>query len=123
LTVGDLARLADIGAGAPDPGRLLGAADALVQRVIGHKLFTVMRVDEATRVFVARTSAEIREAFPDYALIESLGLGSIMNVPISFAGRRVGVMNVSNDAGWFTPEDAQAARAIAVLLSPALVAR
>ena len=158
LTLGDLARLAGIAAEPSNPRALLAAADALVQRAIGHNLFTVMRVHEADhevervyttnpgaypvggrkqkrdtpwsrtvlgegRVFVARTPEEVRQAFPDHALIESLGIGSIMNVPIAFAGRRVGVMNVSHDADWFTAEDAEAARVIAAVLAPALIAR
>jgi hypothetical protein len=157
LTVRDLAGLARLAAETTDRPRLLAAADALVQRAIGHKLFTVMRVHEAAheverlhssnvraypvggrkrkqdtpwsrtvlvegRVFVARTPAEIREAFADHALIESLGIGAIMNVPIVVAGRSVGVMNVSRDAHWFTPEDADTGRVIAALLAPALIA-
>jgi GAF domain-containing protein len=158
LTVRDLAYLAGIAAEAADPHALFAAADALVKRTIGHKLFTIMRVHETAheverlystnakaypvggrkqkqdtpwsrvvltegRVFVARTPEELRQAFADYELIGSLGIGSIMNVPIAFAGRRVGVMNVSHDANWFTPEDVEKGRVIAALLSPALVAR
>jgi GAF domain-containing protein len=74
-------------------------------------------------VFVARTPEEVREAFADHALIESLGIGSIMNVPITFAGRPVGVMNVSHDANWFTPQDADTGRVIAAFLAPALLSR
>jgi GAF domain-containing protein len=157
LTLGDLASLAAFAAKAPDPPALYAAADALVQRTIGHTLFTVTRVHAEAhevervyttnagaypvggrkekretpwsrivltegRVFVARTPEEIREAFPDHELILSLGIGSIMNVPIAAAGRRVGVMNVSHEAGWFTTEDAETARAIAALLAPALAA-
>jgi GAF domain-containing protein len=65
----------------------------------------------------------VRQAFSDHELILSLGIGSIMNVPIASAGRRVGVMNVSHGAGWFTAEDAETARAIAALLGPALAGR
>jgi GAF domain-containing protein len=75
------------------------------------------------RVFVAHTPDEIREAFPDHELILSLGIGSIMNVPITAAGRRVGVMNVSHAAGWFRAVDVEAARAVAALLAPALAPR
>jgi GAF domain-containing protein len=75
------------------------------------------------RVFVARTPEEIRQAFPDHGLIESLGIGSIMNVPIGVGGRRLGVMNVSHGAGWFTPDDVEEARIIAALLTPALLPR
>jgi GAF domain-containing protein len=157
LTVRDLADLAVIAAEREDPPALFAAADALVKRTIGHKLFTVMRVHEATqeverlyssnpraypvggrkrkadtpwgrvvltegRVFVARTPEEIRQAFADHELISSLGIGSIMNVPIGAAGRRLGTMNVSHDADWFTPEDAEKGRVIAALLAPALLA-
>lgn len=157
LTVGDLARLATLAAEARDPRALFAAADRLVQGTIGHKLFTIMRLHEATweaerlyssnptaypvggrkpkadtdwsrmvlaegRVFVARTPQEIRDTFPDHELIRSLGIGSIMNVPIGGPGRRLGVMNVSHDAESFTPEDEAKARVIAALLIPALLA-
>jgi GAF domain-containing protein len=156
LTVRDLALLAGIVAEAADPHAVFAAADALVQRTVGHKLFTIMRVHEAAhevervyttnaaaypiggrkpkrdtdwgrvvltegRVFVARTPAELRLAFADHALIESLGIGSIMNVPIAAGGRRVGVMNVSHEAGWFTPEDVDRGRVVAALLAPVLL--
>jgi GAF domain-containing protein len=156
LTVRDLAGLAAIAADRADPHALFAAADALVERTIGHKLFTVMRLHEAAqevervyssdpgpypvggrkrkadtpwgrvvltegRVFVARTPAEVQRAFADHELIFSLGIGSIMNVPISVGGRRLGTMNVSHDADWFTPEDAEKGRVIAALLTPALL--
>jgi hypothetical protein len=73
------------------------------------------------RVFVARTPAEIRRAFPDHERLGSLGIGSIMNVPIAVAGRCLGVMNVSHEANWFTREDAEHGRVIAALLAPALL--
>jgi hypothetical protein len=157
LTVRDLADLAAIAADRADPSALFAAADALVARTIGHKLFTVMRVHEAAqeverlysshpaaypvggrkrkadtpwgrivltegRVFIARTPDEVRQAFADHELIFSLGIGSIMNVPIAAGGRRLGTMNVSHDADWFTAEDAEKGRVIAAVLAPALLA-
>jgi hypothetical protein len=73
-------------------------------------------------VFVARTQDEVREAFADYALIFSLGVGSIMNVPIGYRGRRLGTMNISNEAGWFREADATGGLLIAPLLVPELMA-
>jgi hypothetical protein len=64
----------------------------------------------------------VREAFADHALIASLGIGAIMNVPIAWAGRRLGTMNVSHEAGWFTDDDARAGRLVAPFLVPALLA-
>jgi GAF domain-containing protein len=156
LTVPDLARLAAVAAEREDPHALFAAADALVARTIGHKLFTVMRVHEAGlavervyttnaraypvggrkekrdtpwgravltegRVFVAPTPEAVRHAFADHELILSLGIGAIMNVPIAFGGRRLGTMNVSHDADWFTPEDAERGRVIAAVLAPAFL--
>ena len=157
LTLPDLVALAERFAVEPQPALLYAAIDALVQEVIGHRLFTLMRVHEPTdeveriyssntaaypvggrkvkrgtpwsravldrgEVFVARTPDEVREAFADHALIASLGIGSIMNVPIAWAGRRLGTMNVSHEAGWFSAEDERAGRLIAPFLVPSLLA-
>jgi GAF domain-containing protein len=157
LTLDDLATLAELAASAHEPQALYAAVDALVQKVIGHRLFTILRVHEAAmevervyssnaeaypvggrktkrgtpwskavldrgEVFVARTPDEVREAFDDYRLIFSLGVGSIMNVPIGYRGRRLGTMNISNEAGWFRAQDADAGLLIALLLVPALLA-
>ena len=157
LTLSDLAALAERFAVEPQPALLYAAIDALVQQVIGHRLFTLMRVHDATDeveriyssnttaypvggrkvkrgtpwsravlergdVYVARNPAEVREAFADHELIESLGIGSIMNVPIAWADRRFGTMNISHGPGWFTAEDERAARLIAPFLVPSLVA-
>jgi GAF domain-containing protein len=157
LTLADLTTLAHLSASAHEPRELYAAVDALLQKVIGHRLFTIMRVHEAAmevermyssniaaypvggrkpkrgtpwskvvldkgEVFVARTPEEVREAFDDYDLIFSLGVGSIMNVPIGYRGRRLGTMNISNEAGWFRDQDAAAGLLIAPLLVPALMA-
>ena len=157
LTLDDLGALAGLSASAHEPQQLYAAVDALVQQVIQHSLFTIMRVHAAARevervyssnaeaypvggrkakpvtpwsravldkgeVFVARTPDEVRETFDDYPLILSLGVGSIMNVPISYRERRLGTMNISNEAGWFRDQDVAAGRLIALLLVPALLA-
>lgn len=157
LNVSDLAALAERFAVEPQPALLYAAVDALVQEVIGHRLFTLMRVHEATdeveriyssntaaypvggrkvkrgtpwsravldrgEVFVARNADEVRDAFADHGLIESLGIGSIMNVPIGWAGMRLGTMNISHEAGWFTKDDERAGRVIAPFLVPSLLA-
>lgn len=157
LTLADLAALAELFSADHEPVRLYAAVDALVQEVIGHRLFTLMRVHEAAceveriyssnpaaypvggrkqkagtpwsaavldrgEVFIARTPDEVRGAFSDHALIASLGIGSIMNIPLAYRGRRLGTMNVSHEARWFTGQDAEAGRLIAPLLVPSLLA-
>jgi GAF domain-containing protein len=157
LTPSDLSMLAEILAKPHDTIELYAAVDRLVRDVIGHKLFTMMRVHEATpdveriyssntnaypvggrkqkrgtpwgrvvldrgEVFVARNRDEVRSAFSDYSLIESLGIGSIMNIPLAFQGRRLGTMNISHDAGWFSDDDAAAGKLIASFVVPSLIA-
>lgn len=157
LTLADLATLAEWLATEHEPASFYSAVDTLVQDVIGHRLFTLMRVHEATaeveriyssntaaypvggrkqkrgtpwsaavldrgEVFVARTPDEVRDAFSDYALIASLGIGSIMNIPLAYRGRRLGTMNISHQAGWFTDRDAGVGRLIAPFLVPPLLA-
>jgi hypothetical protein len=72
-------------------------------------------------IFIAHTPDEVRNAFDDHALIFSLGIGSIMNVPIGYRGRRLGTMNLSHEAGWYRNADHVAARAIGALFVPALL--
>ena len=72
-------------------------------------------------IFIAHTPDEVRDAFTDHALIFSLGIGSIMNVPIGYRGRRLGTMNLSHEAGWYRNADHVAARAIGALFVPALL--
>jgi GAF domain-containing protein len=156
LTVGDLAELARLSANAHEPMQIYAAIDRLVQAVIGHRLFTLMRVHEASsqveriyssntaaypvggrkdkrgtpwsrvvldrgEVFIARNPEEVREAFSDHALIASLSIGSIMNIPIAYRGRRLGTMNISHQAGWFTEEHASAGCLIAAFAAPPLL--
>jgi GAF domain-containing protein len=73
-------------------------------------------------VFVARNPDEVRDAFSDHALIFSLGIGSIMNIPLAYRGRRLGTMNISHDAGWFSEQDAAAGRLIAPCVVMSLLA-
>ena len=156
LTLADLASLADLLASEPQPALLYAAIDALAQDVIGHRLFTLMRVHEASsqveriyssnpaaypvggrkekrgtpwsrvvldrgEVFIARTPEEVREAFSDHELIFSLGIGSIMNIPLAYRGRCLGTMNISHESGWFTETDAAVGRLIAPFVVPSLL--
>jgi GAF domain-containing protein len=59
----------------------------------------------AMKVFRAVRLDQIRAAFDDHATIARLGLGSILNVPIVFAGRCTGTMNLLHEAGWYTARD------------------
>jgi GAF domain-containing protein len=73
------------------------------------------------RVFVAATPEEVRRHFADHARLAGLGIGAILNVPITAGGCVRGVMNVSHQAGWFTAEDVERGRVIAGLLAAAFL--
>jgi GAF domain-containing protein len=73
-------------------------------------------------VFIAPDEAAVKAAFADHALIHSLGIGSIMNVPINAGGRRLGTMNISNKAHWFTEADVKTGKLLGGLLVPAYLA-
>ncbi len=61
ITCRDLAAIVELAARRHEPGELYAAADAPVQRAIRHKLFTIMRLHEATteveRLYSSKTQA------------------------------------------------------------------
>jgi transcriptional regulator with GAF, ATPase, and Fis domain len=156
LTVADLVSVIDAMEGAAKPEALFAAVAALVQKAIGHRLFTIMRLHADTQeverlyssrpdaypvsgrkpkqgtpwgaqvldrgeIFVANSPDDVRDAFADYELIFSLGIGAIMNVPIRFGGRSLGTMNICHEAGWFIDDDRVPGRLLAGLLVPPLL--
>ena len=157
ITLTDIATILDILGRDADPQAAFVMFDRVTQRVLGHKLLTMMRHVAATaeveriyssnpraypvggrkqkqgtpwgekvldrgEVFIAKDREELRAAFADHELIFSLGIGSIMNVPIAFGGRVLATMNVSGEAGQYREEDVPAAKAIGALLLPVLLA-
>jgi hypothetical protein len=57
------------------------------------------------KVFRGSGPNDIRSAFDDHETILGLGLGSVLNIPVVFAGRCVGTMNLLHEAGWYRGED------------------
>jgi GAF domain-containing protein len=153
LTLADVAAILDALGRDPDPQAAVLVFDRVAQRVLGHKLLTVMRhiaptaevervyssnprayplggrkhkqgtpwgeqVLDRGEIFIARNPAELRAAFADHELIASLGIGSIMNVPVTLQGRCRGIVNLSHDAGHYGEADVAPARVLAGLLAP-----
>lgn len=56
------------------------------------------------KTFVANDSAGIAEVFFDHELINSLGLESVINVPIVVNGYTIGSVNCLHEAGHYTAE-------------------
>ncbi|MCU0906342.1 MAG: GAF domain-containing protein [Rhodobacteraceae bacterium] len=78
-------------------------------------------VIEGQQPWIARTMDDIRFAFFDHALIESLGCASCLNMPVvdpDAAGgpRVIGTMNLLDVAHHYTPDHAARLAAFAALL-------
>ena len=73
------------------------------------------------QVFRASERGAIREAFDDYETIFGLGIGSMLNIPIAFAGRCLGTMNLSNVEGWFSAADERTGLLLGAFVTPALL--
>ena len=77
---------------------------------------------EKGEVFLAATRAEVRQAFFDHELIFSLGITAILNVPIRYAGRRLGTLNLCGEEGTYGPAEIARGKILAGLLVPSLLA-
>ncbi|WP_410588152.1 GAF domain-containing protein [Amycolatopsis sp. lyj-23] len=64
--------------------------------------------------------AAVREIFADHDLIESLGCGSIINVPVVDGGRTLGVLNILDAEGAYDEDSVRKAELLAPLAVPAL---
>jgi len=74
------------------------------------------------RPYLGRTAADIREHFPDHALIASLGCASILNLPVRWDGHVLGTLNLLHEEGWYDDGDVPIGLAFAALAVPAYLA-
>ena len=140
-----------------EPSDLMGQVAELLQKQIGHKLFTVLLVTEnmedtlrvysdnleaypinrlkrmgvtpwgsqvihACKSYIGKNDDDIRWAFPDHALIKSLGLASALSVPIVYKGRCLAVLNLQHEANWYRDEHFAIADSVSPFLIPAALA-
>ena len=68
--------------------------------------------------WLGKTAEDIVWAFPDHALIESLGCASCMSVPVLWDGRVLGVIAVLDAADAYDEADLEGLRLIAPILVP-----
>ena len=54
--------------------------------------------------FVANSLAEIAEVFPDHQQIGSMGLGSVVNMPVILRGQIGTTLNLLDAPGYYTPD-------------------
>lgn len=57
--------------------------------------------------FVANSVAGFSDVFPDHQLIASLGLGSVVNLPVVLQGEFVGTVNILHETGYYTEQRLQ----------------
>ncbi|WP_210324327.1 GAF domain-containing protein [Aestuariivirga litoralis] len=70
--------------------------------------------------FVANTIKDIAEVFPDHELIWSLGLGSVINLPVVLEGNMVATINILHAEHHYTPQRVEMAETF--LAVPAMLA-
>jgi GAF domain-containing protein len=73
--------------------------------------------------FLGPDRPAIRRAFPDHALIESMGLGAVINLPVVYDGATIGTLNLLDAEHRYTAADLDRLRPFPALLIPAFLAR
>jgi GAF domain len=71
--------------------------------------------------YLGRDKQGIRWAFFDHALIESMGLGSVINIPVVYDGACLGTMNLLDAEHHYRLEHVALVAALAPLLIPAFL--
>ena len=71
--------------------------------------------------YLGRDKEGIRWAFFDHALIESMGLGSVINIPVVYDGACIGTMNLLDAEYHYRPEHVAPVAALAPLLIPSFL--
>ena len=71
-------------------------------------------------IFVANTVPEFAIYFPDHALIESLGCGSALNIPVK-TDTVIGTVNILDAAHYFSPQKIASCQAACAQSSTELV--
>lgn len=66
--------------------------------------------------FIGRSADDIRANFNDHELILSLGLESVLNMPVRRGDRTLGTVNLLHTEGYYTADHLAPAREIAELL-------
>lgn len=75
----------------------------------------------AGRCWLTHTASEVRDTFPDHALIHSLGCESSINVPVRWNGQTIAMLNLLNQAGWYSEADVPTLSVFAGLATPAVL--
>jgi GAF domain-containing protein len=80
------------------------------------------RLFEERKVFIGEGDDALAQVFDDHGKIVSLGLHSVVNVPVVQRERAVATFNVLGQAPRWTPEHVAAIRLLALLAAPFILA-
>src|SRR3954451_17585150 len=86
----------------------------------GEKVFPrdapwIRRVVVEQQPYLGPDSAAVADVFTDHELIESLGCGAVVNVPVVDGGRTLGVLNLLDAEGAYTDDSVSRALPLAGL--------
>jgi hypothetical protein len=76
---------------------------------------------QGRKSYLGRDKAAIRWAFFDHALIESMGLGATINVPVLYDGAAIGTINLLAPEHFYREEHVAPVERLAPLLVPAFL--
>lgn len=74
---------------------------------------------EGGQPFIGNDRDIIRKHFPDSGVIESLGCGAVINLPILYDGHVLGTLNLLHEEGYYQEADLEVAAPFAQLAIPA----
>jgi hypothetical protein len=91
----------------------------------GRKTFaeapTQRRVAETREPYIGHDAEDIRRDFPDHAKIFALGCESILNMPVVWAGRALGQVNLLHEANHYGPRHLPIVRGLVQACIPAFL--
>lgn len=110
---------------ATDEVERIHSSNLVAYPVGGRKQVAAYPVNQAVlargEIYVAADREAVKLTYKDYDKIFGLGVTSIMNCPVRFAGRNIGALNVFGEAGQFDEAAKLKARVLAGLMVPAIL--
>jgi transcriptional regulator with GAF, ATPase, and Fis domain len=79
------------------------------------------RVLQQGQFYIGYNSADIESNFSDHAIIASMGLASILNLPIRVANTTLGTINLLNVENYYDESQVEAGTILAAIVAPALM--
>jgi GAF domain-containing protein len=82
-----------------------------------------IRVLQQGQFYIGYNAADIESNFSDHAIIASMGLASILNLPVRVANTTIGTVNLLNVANYYDDTQVEVGTILAALLAPVLMTK